>query len=112
MEWIEAYLEDPIFQVAAISLEFSPSFHKPGGGSSLPGAALVHPRASHVHPGHPAPLHPHARHGDGEVHGAGGHLQPPVCRVQPGLDDPRTTPHPPTPPNTSTNVDPSKIFPE
>ena len=69
MEWIEAYLEDPIFQVAAIYWRFYLSL-KPGGGSSLPGAALVHTRASPVHPGHPAPLHPHARHGDGEVHGA------------------------------------------
>merc|ERR1719352_2037687 len=67
MEWIEAYLEDPIFQAEA---------------------ALVHPRTSPVHPGHPASLHPHARHGHGEVHGAGRHLQQRFCSLQPRLDNP------------------------
>merc|ERR1712203_501767 len=33
---------------------------------SSTGALLSSP----MHPGHPAPLHPHARHGHGEVHGA------------------------------------------
>merc|ERR1712062_556011 len=78
-----------------------------------PGAALVLPREAAVHPGHPAPLHPDARYGHGEVHGADGHLQQPVRRLQPGLDHPPTShrgssPNPPSP-HTSKNVKPPMI---
>ena len=37
MEWIEAYMEDPIFQVNIIEIELQNIYHeKTGGGSSLP----------------------------------------------------------------------------
>ena len=36
MEWIEAYMEDPIFQVNNMDSKIFTVFQKPGGGSSLP----------------------------------------------------------------------------
>ena len=123
MEWIEAYLEDPIFQVIFFLMKFwlsvscfcqkvvsvlSTSFNS-GGGTSLPRAQLVRPTSPRrtLHWDAAAPLHPDARDGDGEVHDPHGHLQQPVRSLQPRLDhrasDPPTSLYSPTS-NTSSHV--------